>query len=222
MLRNYLKIAYRTLLRYKAYTALNVLGLTLGLTCAILIFMMVKFHLSFDQYHTNADRVVRIVSYFNSPEGEFHTPGVPAPLGNAARAEIAPLEKISMVYTENTVTLALMENGVPTKKFKEDNGAVFFVEPDLFSILDIKILKGNVQDLKQPNVVFLTEKIAKKYYGDKNPIGKILRFDARLDVKVGGIIQDFPSNTDIKGSVIASYATRGTYSPDWEKYMKNH
>jgi len=125
MLRNYLKIAYRTLLRYKAYTALNVLGLTLGLTCAILIFMMVKFHLSFDQYHSKADRVVRIVSYFNTPDGDFYTSGVPAPLGDAARAEIAPLEKVSMVYTENTVTVSLMEGGVPTKKFKEDNGGLF-------------------------------------------------------------------------------------------------
>ena len=210
------------MLRYKAYTALNVLGLTLGLTCAILIFMMVKFHLSFDQYHSKADRVVRIVSKFNTPDGEFHTPGVPAPLGDAARTEIAPLEKVSMVYNENNVTVALMEGNVPTKKFKEDNGGVFFVEPDLFSILDLKILKGNVQDLKQPNVVFLTEKTAKKYYGETDPIGKILRFDAHLNVKVVGIVQDFPSNTDIKGSMIASYATRSTYSPDWGKFMKNH
>lgn len=222
MLRNYLKIAYRTLIRYKVYTALNVLGLTLGLTCAILIFLMVKFHLSFDQYHSKTDRVVRIVSYFNTPDGEFYTPGVPAPLGDAARTEIAPLEKVSMVYNENNVTVALIENNVPTKKFLEDNGGVFFVEPDLFSILDLKILKGNVQDLKQPNVVFLTEKIAKKYFGDADPIGKVLRFDARLNVKVVGIVQDFPSNTDIGGSIITSYATRSNYSPDWEKFMKNH
>ena len=222
MLQNYLKIAYRTLLRYKAYTALNVLGLTLGLTCAILIYLMVSFHLSFDQFHSNADRVVRIVSYFNTPDGEFYTPGVPAPLGGAARTEIAPLEKVSMVYNEDNVTVALIENNVPTKKFKEDNGGIFFVEPDLFSILDLKILKGNVQDLKQPNVVFLTGKIAKKYYGDTDPIGKTLRFDARLNVKVAGIIQDFPSNTDVKGSIIASYATRDTYNPEWTKHMKNH
>ena len=222
MFQNYLKIAYRTLLRYKAYTALNVLGLTLGMTCAILIYMMVSFHLSFDGFHKNTDRVVRIVSYFHSSEGEFYTPGVPAPLGDAARTEIPPLEKVSMVYNENSVTVALMEGGVATKKFKEDNGGVFFVEPDLFSILDLKILKGNIQDLKQPNIVFLTEKIAKKYYGDTDPMGKILRFDARLNVKVAGIVQDFPSNTDIRGSIIASYATRSTYSPDWEKYMKNH
>ncbi|PWK26159.1 ABC-type antimicrobial peptide transport system permease subunit [Arcicella aurantiaca] len=222
MLQNYLKIAYRTLLRYKAYTALNVLGLTLGLTCAILIYLMVSFHLSFDKFHSKADRVVRIVSYFNTPDGEFYTPGVPAPLGDAARTEIAPLEKVSMVYNEDNVTVALIENNVPTKKFKEDNGGLFFVEPDLFSILDLKILKGNVQDLTQPNVVFLTEKMAKKYYGDKDPIGKILRLDARLNVKIVGIVQDFPSNTDIKGSIIASYLTRDTYSPEWAKHMKMH
>jgi putative ABC transport system permease protein len=222
MFRNYLKIAYRTLLRYKAYTTLNVLGLTLGLTCAILIFMMVKFHLSFDQYHSKADRVVRLVSYFNTPDGEFYTPGVPAPLGDAARTEIAPLEKVSMVYNEGGVTVALMEGGVPTKKFKEDDEGVFFAEPDLFSILDLKILKGNVQDLKQPNVVFLTEKTAKKYYGDTDPIGKILRFDAKLSVKIAGIIQDLPSNTDLKCSILASYATRDTYDPSFPKDMKKH
>ena len=146
MFQNYLKIAYRTLLRYKAYTALNVLGLTLGMTCAILIYMMVSFHLSFDGFHKNTDRVVRIVSYFHSSEGEFYPPGVPAPLGDAARTEIPPFEKVSMVYNENSVTVALMEGGVATKKFKEDNGGVFFVEPDLFSFLDLKILKGNIQD----------------------------------------------------------------------------
>jgi putative ABC transport system permease protein len=222
MLRNYLKIAYRTLLRYKAYTALNVLGLTLGLTCAILIFMMVKFHLSFDQYHSKADRVVRMVSYFNTPDGEFYTPGVPAPFGDAARTEISPLEKVSMVYNEGSVTVALMEGGVQTKKFKEDDEGVFFAEPDLFSILDLKVLKGNVQDLKQPNVVFLTEKTAKKYYGDADPIGRTLRFDAKLSVKVAGILQDLPANTDIKCSILASYLTRETYDPDWAKNMKTH
>jgi len=222
MLRNYLKIAYRTLLRYKAYTALNVLGLTLGLTCAILIFMMVKFHLSFDQYHSKADRVVRMVSYFNTPDGEFYTPGVPAPFGNAARTEIAPLEKVSMVYNEGSVTVALMEGGVQTKKFKEDDEGVFFAEPDLFAILDLKVLKGNIQDLKQPNVVFLTEKTAKKYYGDADPIGRTLRFDAKLSVKVAGILQDLPANTDIKCSILASYLTRETYDPDWAKNMKTH
>jgi putative ABC transport system permease protein len=222
MLRNYLKIAYRTLLRYKAYTALNVLGLTLGLTCAILIFMMVKFHLSFDQYHSKADRVVRMVSYFNTPDGEFYTPGVPAPFGDAARTEIAPLEKVSMVYNEGSVTVALMEGGVQTKKFKEDDEGVFFAEPDLFAILDLKVLKGNIQDLKQPNVVFLTEKTAKKYYGDADPIGRTLRFDAKLSVKVAGILQDLPANTDIKCSILASYLTRETYDPDWAKNMKTH
>ncbi|MEY4539789.1 MAG: hypothetical protein RLZZ306_1546, partial [Bacteroidota bacterium] len=217
MLRNYLKIAYRTLLRYKAYTALNVLGLTLGLTCAILIFMMVKFHLSFDQYHSKADRVVRVVSYFNTPDGESHTPGVPNPLGAAVRAEFAPFEKVSMVYTEGCV-VSLLEGNKATKKFDGDEGGLFFVEPDLFSILDIKVLKGNVQDMKQPNIAFLTEKTAKKYYGDKDPIGKVLRIDARINLKVAGIIQDLPTNTDIKGSIFTSYITRETYNPD---YLRN-
>jgi putative ABC transport system permease protein len=221
MLRNYLKIAYRTLLRYKAYTALNVLGLTLGLTCAILIFMMVKFHLSFDQYHSKADRVVRVVTYFNTPDGEFYTPGVPNPLGAAVRAEFAPFEKVSMVYTEGCV-VSLLEGDKATKKFEGDDGGLFFVEPDLFSILDIKVLKGNIQDMKQPNIAFLTEKTAKKYYGDKNPIGKILRIDARINLKVTGIIQDLPTNTDIKGSIFTSYITRDTYNPDYVKNMKNH
>jgi putative ABC transport system permease protein len=115
-----------------------------------------------------------------------------------------------------------MEGGVPTKKFKEDDEGVFFAEPDLFSILDLKVLKGNIQDLKQPNVVFLTEKTAKRYYGDADPIGRTLRFDAKLSVKVAGILQDLPANTDIKCSILASYLTRETYDPDWAKNMKTH
>jgi putative ABC transport system permease protein len=222
MLRNYIKIAYRTLMRYKAYTAINVLGLTLGLTCAMIIFFLVKFHMSFDQYHSKADRVARIVSYFNSEDGDFFTSGVPAPLGAAAKTEITAFEKVAMVYTEGGVTVALMEGGQPTKKFKEDDQGIFFVEPDLFSILDIKILKGNIKELNQPNVVFLTEKIAKKYFGDIDPIGKILRFEARLNVKVVGIMKDLPANTDIKCSILTSYLTRDTFDTEWGKNMKTN
>ena len=218
MLRNYLKIAYRTLLRYKAYTALNVLGLTLGLTCAILIYMMVSFHLSFDGYHKNADRVVRIVTDFHLPDGDFGTPGVPSPLGDAARTEIAPFEKVAMVYNEGNMTIALMENGIPTKKFKEEEG-LFFVQPDIFSILDYPILKGNYKDFNQPNVVFLTEKMALKYYGNTDVIGKILRLDAKLSVKIVGILKDMPTNTDMGAGIFASYLTRETYDTSFKGNM---
>jgi putative ABC transport system permease protein len=218
MLRNYLKIAYRTLLRYKAYTALNVLGLTLGLTCAILIYMMVSFHLSFDMYHKNADRVVRIVTDFHLPDGDFGTPGVPSPLGDAARTEIAPFEKVAMVYSEGNVTIATIENGVPTKKFKEESG-VFFVQPDFFSILDYPLLKGNYKEFNQPNVVFLTEKTAQKYYGNTDVIGKTLRLEAKLSVKIAGILKDMPSNTDMGSGVFASYLTRFTFDPSFKGNM---
>lgn len=222
MFQNYLKIAYRTLLRYKAYTALNVLGLTLGLTCAILIYLMVSFHLSFDRYHKNADRVVRIVTDFHMPDGgDFGTPGVPSPLGDAARTEIAPFEKVSMTYNEGNVTVSLMENGIPTKKFKEQDG-IFFVQPDIFSILDYPILKGNYKDFNQPNVVFLTEKMAQKYYGNTDVIGKILRFDAKLSVKIVGILKNMPSNTDMGSGIFASYLTRETYDPSFKENMKTH
>ena len=218
MLRNYLKIAYRTLLRYKAYTALNVLGLTLGLTCAILIYMMVSFHLSFDGYHKNADRVVRIVTDFRSPDGDFSTPGVPSPLGDAARTEIAPFEKVAMVYNEGNMTIALIENGIPTKKFKEEEG-LFFVQPDIFSVLDYPILKGNYKDFNQPNVVFLTEKMALKYYGNTDVIGKILRLDAKLSVKIVGILKNMPTNTDMGAGIFASYLTRETYDTSFKRNM---
>jgi putative ABC transport system permease protein len=218
MLRNYLKIAYRTLLRYKAYTALNVLGLTLGLTCAILIYMMVSFHLSFDMYHKNADRVVRIVTDFHLPDGDFGTPGVPSPLGDAARTEIAPFEKVAMVYSEGNMTIATIENGVPTKKFKEESG-VFFVQPDFFSILDYPLLKGNYKEFNQPNVVFLTEKTAQKYYGTTDVIGKTLRLEAKLSVKIAGILKDMPSNTDMGSGIFASYLTRETFDPSFKGNM---
>src|SRR3954447_26479806 len=129
MFRNYFRIAWRNLKRNKTYSFINVFGLSLGIGCAILIFTFVTYHFSFDNFHSNAGRVYRIVSEFHNEAIEYQ-PGVPQPLGKAFRNDFTFAEKIARVRSYNNA-LVTLPNEKEIKKFQEDDG-VAFAEPEFF------------------------------------------------------------------------------------------
>lgn len=212
MLRNYFLVAYRTLLRYKAYTALNVLGLSLGLTCGILIFQVLKFQLSYDGYHRDKDRIYRVMTDFYS-DGIGHSGGVPAPMGKALRNDFAFLEKVGMIFDQyNLLVTVPDEKGRAVKKFNEDQ-IISYAEPEFFEILDYHWVAGNARlSLTQPNTAVVTRKLAEKYFGHADPIGKRLRINNNLDVKITGVLGDIPDNTDRRSELFLSWATLKNYS----------
>jgi len=203
MLKNYFKIAWRNLIRNKAYAGINIVGLSLGIACSILIFVLVSYHLSFDNFHKNKDQVYRIVTEWHDGEISY-SPAVPSPVGKAVRTEFTFAEKTARVIDYQGVLISIPGTG-EVKKFEEKSGGAF-VEPAFFDILDFPLVKGDKnQVLKNPNSAIITEKLAKKYFGKEVAIGKIIRFNNKINFTVTGILKDLPINTDRNQEIYFSY-----------------
>ena len=188
MIKNYFKIAWRTLLRNKAYTTINVVGLTLGIAAAILIFTILSYQLSFDTFHPNKDRIYRIVTEFHDQRTDYAA-AVPQPLGKAFRNDYTFAEATARVVSYRNMLISLPEEK-EVKKFIEDKG-VAFAEPAFFDIFDFPLLEGDkLNALLHPNSALITRSIAQKYFGNTSAIGKRIRLDNRIDFTVTGILKD--------------------------------
>lgn len=200
MIKNYLTLARRTIVRYKSYTLINVLGLALGLSCGILIFSLVNYHLGFDKFHANADRVYRITSELHN-ETVSKYGSVPQPIGAAMREDYPFVEKVSMLIS--------FGGNISFPSRRDDpkfNDEVAYAEPDFFHILDFPFLAGNPEDaLSQPNTAVITERLAEKYFKKDQAIGKTFRLDNKTDFTITGILKNLPENTDIRQEIYLSY-----------------
>lgn len=203
MIRNYLKIGWRNLTKNRSYAFINIFGLSLGIACSIVIFTIVKYHLGFDNFHENKDRIYRIVTEWHDDEPGF-SEAVPSPVGRAFRSEFTFAEKTARVISYNDALVA-MDAGSDRKKFKEESG-IAYAEPEFFDIMHFPLLKGNQQNfLSTPNSAAITEKLAKKYFGTEDPMGKTIRINNKTDFIVKGILKDLPNNTDFREEIYLSY-----------------
>ncbi|SEI50575.1 ABC-type antimicrobial peptide transport system, permease component [Dyadobacter sp. SG02] len=212
MLRNYLKVAVRSLLQNRLYAALNVFGLSLGITCALIIYMVVRYHLSFDNFHSNATNIYRVVT---ERRGEVVTyePGVPAPLGKAFRQDYDFAEVVARTATFEDIQVTV-EGAVQKSRYKEPGG-VAFVEHPYFTIFHFPFESGNAAlALSEPNTAVITRRLARKYFGNDNPINKRIRFARNISVRITGILKDLPSNSYQKTEIFVSYNTLGQQS-EW-------
>jgi putative ABC transport system permease protein len=225
MIKNYFKIAIRQLKRNKIYVTLNVMGLVLGVTSAIIIFALVNYHLSFDNFHQDKEQVYRIVTEKHRDVIAYDV-GTPNPLGINFRKEYNYAEKVARICGLSNQVISV-QNQSEIKKFMEPNG-VAFVEKEYFEIFNFPLLEGNVHSaLTELNSVILTEKLAKKYFGSDNAIGKMIKVDNRLDLKVTGVLKDIPINTDSKHEIFVSFATVKSFEEwyanedDWSGMSSN-
>lgn len=205
MIRNYIKIAWRNLRRNKSYAFINIFGLSLGIACSIVIFAFVSYQLSFDTYHTNKDRIYRIVTQWNDDE-VGHSQAVPSPVGKAFRNEFTFSDKTARVISYDDALISFTSSSdKQLKKFREDDGVVY-AEPDFFYIFDFPLLKGDKKTfLSNPNSAAITEKLAKKYFGSEDPMGKTIRVNNHTDFLITGILKDIPPNTDRRQEIYLSY-----------------
>ena len=209
MLYSYLKIAFRNLIRHKAFSILNIAGLAVGIAAALVIFLVVNFELSFDTFHAKKDRIYRVVNEFMHAAGKDYQTGVPFPFGEALKTDYPQLGKVAMTFgAYNTQISVIDEEGNIGKKFKEEAGA-FFAGPEFFEVFDYHWLAGNPKKaLAEPNMAVLTQSEAEKYFGDwHQALGKQLKLDNQTLVQVTGILEDVPYNSDFQQEVIVSYAT---------------
>jgi predicted permease len=204
MLKNYFKIALRNLKRSKAYAFINILGLALGITCAILIFMLVRYHLSFDNFHANSDRIYRVVTEFHNENISLQS-GVPSPLGKAFRNDFAFAEKTARIINYDNELISL-PNSKDNQKFEEENG-VAFAEPEFFDIMNYPLIEGDKKTvLSEPNSAIVTEAIAQKYFGKTKAIGQTIRVDNKINYRITGILKNLPVNSERKQEIYLSYS----------------
>jgi len=212
MFTNYLKIAWRNLIRNKVYSTINVLGLALGMTCGLLIFLLVSYHLSFDNFHPNRDRIYRIVTEGHRDIIDY-SPAVPSPLGKAFRNDYDFAEKVARIATEENMTITV-RTGKRIEKFNEEGG-IAIAETEYFDIFNFPLVKGNLKTaLNEPNTAIITEHLAKKYFGDQNSLGKTIEFGEKITAKITGVLKDLPKNTDQKTEIFVSYPTLKQYN-EW-------
>jgi predicted permease len=210
MLRNYFKIAFRNIARSLSYSVINVAGLTLGITCALLIFSLISYHFSFDNFHADADRIYRFVTEQHRDEVS-HVGSVPPAFGQAFRNDYSFGEKVARVCTL-TEQLVMIDEAGQQKKFKEE---IAFSEPAFFEIFNLPLVEGQRRNaLAEPHTAIITEKIAKKYFGDQSPLNKTLRFNNNIDFKIIGVLKDIPDNTDFRTEIYFSYSTIKEYN-EW-------
>lgn len=205
MLSNYFKIALRTLRKNRAFAALNILGLGLSVACCTLIFMLVRHHLSIDQFHPHLERVAMIGTESRMERVEKEG-NVPYPMGEALRQEYAFLEKTAMISGRGNSLITVSEPGQAPAKFMEESARAV-AEPELFEIFDFPLSQGNLRDFHEPYTAMLTEQLARKYYGTTDVLGKTFKVNNRFDYRIVGVLKDFPDNTDIQQRLFISWAT---------------
>lgn len=189
MLRNYLKIAWRNLFKHKGYSAINIVGLAIGMTVTILIGLWLHDELTFDQYHKNYDRIAQVMQNQTNNNGQISTNrAVPAVLGEELRQVYGSDFSHVLMASWNT-------NRVLTYGDMKLRKRGTYIEPDAPEVFGLKMLRGTHTGLTDPHSILLSESVAKVYFGDENPLGKFMKIDARHDVKVTGVYEDLPNNS---------------------------
>ena len=210
MHKHYLKAALRNITAKKGNAVINVSGLALGIACALLIFSLVNYHLRFDNFHNDSDRVYRFVTEEHNDQVNYVS-SVPPAFGKAFRNDYAFGEKVARICTL-TDQLISVEEGNNIKKFKEE---VSFAEPHFFDIFNFPLISGQVGDmLSEPNTAIISEQIANKYFGNESPLGKTFRFSNSIDFTITGVLKDIPFNTDLSSEIYFSYSSIKQYN-DW-------
>jgi putative ABC transport system permease protein len=216
MLKNYFKIAWRNIIRHKGYSAINVAGLTVGIAACLLIFVIIQYELSFDTFQPGYKTTYRITTQTTREAETNYTVGIAAPAVEVLRLYF-PQAKVAGIETSygSQVTVPAAGNPANDKKFIVNMG-VMFIEPQFFDIFASNWRSGRPSVLKDPNMAVIDKSSAIKYFGDwKNAVGKILKMDNVLTLKVAGVINDAPNNSDFPLKVLVSYVT-------WKQHPKEY
>ncbi|HEV8081594.1 MAG TPA: ABC transporter permease [Chitinophagaceae bacterium] len=188
MFKNYFKIAFRNIVRHKAFALLNIAGLAIGMACSIIILLWVQNELSYDRFHANADQLYRLTCN----AGDFKAAVSPAGMGaglQSAMPEVKATVRLSKPSTN------LFEVG--SRKFEEKN--VFYADSNFLQVFSFHLIKGSpATALQRPDGILITENMAKKYFGQDDPMGKIIKKDNNSNLIVTGIIANPPANSHLQ------------------------
>jgi len=211
MFKNYFKIALRNLRRNKAFTAINIAGLALGIAACLLIVLFVQHQLSYDRYNKKADRIVRVVLKGKMQVGEIKESHVMPPVAATLKKDFPEIEEATRIRAYGTPRITYNN-----KTFKEDG--IAFVDSNFFHVFTIPLIKGDPNTaLINPNTVVISKAVAKRYFGDEDPIGKVVQFkDSKAAATVTGLFDEIPANSHFHfGLLISMSSFPEAKDPSW-------
>jgi ABC-type antimicrobial peptide transport system, permease component len=227
------------LIRNRNYTLINIAGLAVGIAVCMMIFIVIQYQTSFENFHAKKDRIYRVLTAAHHADAGNITyeKNVPFRMPEGLKAAFPQLEHVAPVYASHNDELQVMDgNGTPIKNFKEESG-VFYTSPSFFRIFDFPLIAGSYESLKDPNNVLLTKEVAETYFGDwKTAMGKSLKMTgyynigaglfqfSAITLKVSGVLATIPTNTDFQLKLVVAYGTgftgdaqHGFQQPGWNQ-----
>ena len=220
MIHNYGKVTFRNFRRQKAYSIINIAGLAVGMACCILILSYVRMELSYDKYHANASRIYRLIVNGSISGRDVHFASTNNPAGPVFVQEYPEVENAVRFRRWHRIPVKHED----TTFFQE---GIFWADASVFDVFSFPLVIGDPSTaLTNPFTAVITESAALKYFGNSNPIGKVLRFDDQADYTVTGVMRDVPANSHFTLNMLLSFATRYVVDKDqverWLGDFSNH
>jgi len=193
MLLNYLKIAFRTLINKKVYSIINILGLSVGAAASLIIFLYVQSELSYDKFFPDYQNVYRVVEDRIYPDRVAHFAMIPSGFSNVIQEEVPEVESSTrLIGFPNFASVVRYKDNIFSEHY------FFSADSNFFEVFPFQLLKGNRNDvLRHPNTIVLTASTATKYFGNEDPLGKVLELDNQ-NLEVVGVMEDVPENSHMK------------------------
>ena len=219
MLRNYFTVALRNILKDKFYSLINVFGLMLGIASCIFIAIYIQDEISFDRFNSKADRIYRVVEFIETEGSGERSSSAPFPVGPTLAEDYNTMIESQVRFFDFQSPTLLMSLKDGNKEFNEPN--VLFVDSTFFQVFDYEVSKGDkATALQKPNSILLTESTAKRYFGDDDPLGKLMQVEGQQELMVTGVMPDPPHNAHFKFDFLISFSTLrnffgGQYPRTW-------
>ena len=196
MLSNYFKIAWRNIVGNPMFSAINIIGLSIGLACCIIITLFVRYELSYDKHWENADRTYRVTRDFFG--NNLKLAAVAPPIAPLLKQDFAEVEDVTRILATGGITLSRGDI-----QMREDNMVI--ADPNVFEFFNLEFISGNPESaLARPTNIVMTERAVARYFGDEDPIGQTLNLMGQADVTVTAIIKDLPDNTHMAFEILGS------------------
>ena len=208
MIKNYFKIAFRSFWKHKLFTFINVIGLSIGISASLVIYLIVHYDFTFDKFHKDSERIYRVVSNFKFQGNESHSYGVTSPMGPAIKNNVTGVEIVAPLYTLNPNVMVTGKQNQPVKFKAQDH--ITLADQNYFKIIQYKWLAGSPSTaLNEPYQVVLTSERAKVYFPSltyEQMLGKTITYDT-LKTTVSGIVETIKENTDFSCHDFISYSS---------------
>jgi len=216
MIRNYLLVAFRNLVRHRLFATINIMGLSLGVTVCVLIMLFVTHEMSYDSFHKNEARIFQLHAEINYGGQVISTPSMSAAFGPLLANATADVRNFVRMRQPGRV---VVHSHAQHKSFED---AFIFADSSFFSVFSFQLLEGSKESLGNPGKVFITPQTKQKYFGTESAIGKFLIYQNKISLEVAGIVAPAPSNSSIRFDFIASFSSLGLLTDENESEQYHH